>query len=385
LSGRARWEKGAYGLGNGLSPAGDEEIAVELVGVRRNFGQFQAVRDVSFQLGNSQFLTLLGASGSGKSTTLMMIAGFLEPSAGEIFLAGRRANGLEPHKRNLGVVFQNYALFPHMTVFDNLAFPLRTRGFDRNTVNKRVGSALELVHLGEFTNRMPIQLSGGQQQRIALARALIYDPPVLLMDEPLGALDRRLRVQLQLEIKRIQRERRVSVIYVTHDQDEALTMSDRIAVMDRGRVVQIGHPEDIYDRPETEFVAAFVGDMNFFRIVDRRIVDGTKYAVTEDLLAIRRPEVADQENQSSNLAVLRPERILIGPTVEPTSKSDDKTQTLTGVIEDIIYTGESRRYVVRVGPRLIVVKRQSEDVAGRFARGDHVSISWRVTDVRWLP
>src|SRR5215467_6167348 len=227
-----------------------------------------AVDAIDLDVGSGEFVTLLGPSGSGKTTTLMMVAGFTTPSEGEIAIDGRPITGMAPEHRNIGVVFQNYALFPHMTVSDNVAFPLKMRRQPSAEIRGRVGRALDLVHLAGLGERLPRQLSGGQQQRVALARALVFDPGLLLMDEPLGALDRNLREQMKIEIKRIHRDVGVTVLYVTHDQEEALTMSDRVALMNRGRIAQLGSAEDLYERPANRFVARFIGESN---LLDGRV------------------------------------------------------------------------------------------------------------------
>src|SRR6266567_8624280 len=229
----------------------------------KSYGPATAVSGVSINVRAGEFLSLLGPSGSGKTTLLMMIAGFEAPTAGAIHIDDRDITELAPNKRNIGMVFQRYALFPHMSVADNIAFPLRMRRTPKAEIRRRVEAALALVQLEEYGGRLPSQLSGGQQQRIAVARALVFEPPVLLMDEPLGALDKNLREQMQIEIKRIQQSLGVTVIYVTHDQEEALTMSDRIAVMRNGCLEQIGSPTELYDNPATSFVADFVGKTNF--------------------------------------------------------------------------------------------------------------------------
>src|SRR5262249_30604158 len=238
---------------------------VKLVGLSRDYGEVVAVRDLNLTIAPGEFLTLLGPSGSGKTTTLMMVAGFVHPTAGDIFLDGRSVVAVAPHRRNLGIVFQSYALFPHMSVFDNVAFPLRMRHVAPQELRRRVEEALALVHLGPMGARRIQQLSGGQQQRVALARALVFRPPVLLMDEPLGALDRKLREQMQLEIKRIQHTLGLTVLYVTHDQEEALILSDRIAIMHDGVLHQVGTPAEVYERPTTAVVADFVGESNMLR------------------------------------------------------------------------------------------------------------------------
>lgn len=230
--------------------------------VTKTFGSSRVVDDLSFDVAAGEFVTLLGPSGSGKTTLLMMIAGFEVPSAGHIWLDGRRIDRLPPHRRGLGVVFQNYALFPHLSVAANVAFPLQMRAVGKAETAERVGRVLDMVQLAKMADRKPRQLSGGQQQRVALARALVFEPSVVLMDEPLGALDRRLREQMQLDIRALHQRLGLTILFVTHDQIEALTMSDRIAVVNHGRIEQIGTPRDVYDRPATRFVAEFIGETN---------------------------------------------------------------------------------------------------------------------------
>jgi putative spermidine/putrescine transport system ATP-binding protein len=233
-----------------------------LSGLTRTYGPLKAVDDVSLDVASGEFLTLLGPSGSGKTTLLMMIAGFVDPSAGDVLVDGRPVTGLAPERRNFGMVFQGYALFPHMSVADNVAYPLKVRGVPRAEIAARVEGALDMVRLKGFGGRMPRQLSGGQQQRVAIARALVFEPAVLLLDEPLGALDRQLRAEVQAELKALHAELGTTFVCVTHDQDEALSMSDRVAVLDRGRVVQAGAPHELYERPRTRFVAEFLGRSN---------------------------------------------------------------------------------------------------------------------------
>lgn len=245
----------AAGLSGGAS--------LRIAGVRKSYGSVEAVRDVSLEVGVGEFVSLLGPSGSGKTTLLMMIAGFELPDAGSIHVGDNDVTRVEPNERNLGMVFQKYALFPHLSVADNIAFPLRMRKLERAHIASKVREALERVRLAGYDARKPDQLSGGQQQRVALARATVFDPPVILMDEPLGALDKKLREQMQLEIKHLQRELGSTVIYVTHDQQEALTMSDRVAVMSQGRIEQVSSPRALYDHPVSAFVADFVGDTNW--------------------------------------------------------------------------------------------------------------------------
>ncbi|HUP54329.1 MAG TPA: ATP-binding cassette domain-containing protein, partial [Methylomirabilota bacterium] len=259
----------------GASEAGPATPALAIRGVRKLFGDFPAVDGIDLEVSRGEFITLLGPSGSGKTTTLRMIAGFVTQDEGSIEIAGQEMRRVPPYRRDVGMVFQNYALFPHMTAAQNVAFPLQMRNVPRSEQTDRVAEALELVKLASFGDRYPRQLSGGQQQRIALARAIVFRPRLLLMDEPLGALDKKLREGLQLEIMRISRQLEATVIYVTHDQEEALVMSDRIAIFDRGRIQQLGTGEDLYERPTSVFVADFVGESNMLRGRLERDADGT--------------------------------------------------------------------------------------------------------------
>lgn len=239
------------------------DVLVSFRGVQKSYdGETLIVKDLNLDIRKGEFLTLLGPSGSGKTTSLMMLAGFETPTAGEILLAGRSINNVPPHKRDIGMVFQNYALFPHMTVAENLAFPLSVRGMSKTDVKERVKRALSMVQLDAFAGRYPAQLSGGQQQRVALARALVFEPQLVLMDEPLGALDKQLREHMQMEIKHLHQRLGVTVVYVTHDQGEALTMSDRVAVFHQGEIQQIEPPRNLYEQPRNTFVANFIGENN---------------------------------------------------------------------------------------------------------------------------
>ena len=247
---------------SGLSPRSATRGALQLVGLRKTYGNHDAVAGLDLDIAPGEFFTLLGPSGCGKTTTLMMLAGFVEPTAGTVRIDGRDVADVRPEDREIGVVFQNYALFPHLTVAENLAFPLQMRRLPAREIRERVDRVLDLVQLGGEAGKYPAALSGGQQQRVAVARAIVFDPPVLLMDEPLGALDRKLRVRLQTELRQLQRELGVTVVYVTHDQDEAMSMSDRIAVMQAGRVAQVGTPRELYESPSSLFVADFLGRNN---------------------------------------------------------------------------------------------------------------------------
>lgn len=243
-----------------------EQALVSFAHVSKTYdGRVAVVDDLNLTVAEGEFLSLLGPSGSGKTTTLMMLAGFEEPTSGDITLSGRSLTQVPAHRREIGMVFQDYALFPHMTVADNLAYPLRLRGMAREEVRARVGKALAMIDMSGFGQRLPAALSGGQRQRVAVARALIFEPRLVLMDEPLGALDRQLREQLQTEIKQLHRELGLTIVYVTHDQGEALTLSDRIALFHQGRIEQLGTPRDLYERPDTSFVANFLGDNNLIR------------------------------------------------------------------------------------------------------------------------
>jgi putative spermidine/putrescine transport system ATP-binding protein len=354
--------------------------ALELVAVSKMFGPVMAVDGVSLAVASGEFLTLLGPSGSGKTTTLMMIAGFESPTAGEILLGGRRLTHVPPYRRNLGMVFQHYALFPHMTVHDNVAFPLRTRGVTRVETTRRVDEAMERVRLPGYGARFPTQLSGGQQQRVALARALVYGPPVLLMDEPLGALDKKLREQMQLEIKHLQRELRLTVIYVTHDQEEALTMSDRIAVMRQGRIVQLGPPEDLYERPADEFVADFIGDSNFLAVTVMAIEGGVARARTDAGLEITlRAGDAGAVGTRLTLAI-RPERVRLAPAgARP--RASGAPSSWEGLIEEVVYVGAMRKYQVRFAGEVLVARQQAGSDVAYFPEGERVEVGWSIADL----
>ena len=346
---------------------------LQLVNLTKHYDGIVATDRVNLDIAPGEFVTLLGPSGSGKTTTLMMIAGFVTPTSGQILLNGEDIAFRPRHQRNIGIVFQNYALFPHMTVAENVAFPLKMRKWSRAEIEQAVGEALELVRLKDFANRRPRQLSGGQQQRIALARALVFRPPVLLMDEPLGALDKKLREEMQLEIKHIQESTHITTVYVTHDQEEALTMSDRIAVMRDGRVEQVGSPRDLYERPATAFVADFIGESNFFEgHLERH--DDRVLLVTDDGLRLPVPASNEIERGEQIGVTVRPERIVIGQGL-----SGDPV--LRGTIEEVIYVGDSTKFRVLLGDnRLITVKQQNRLDAPRWERGDLVECHWSVED-----
>jgi putative spermidine/putrescine transport system ATP-binding protein len=323
-----------------------------------------------------EFLTLLGPSGSGKTTTLACVAGFAVPSEGEVWIEGARVTFDPPFKRNVGMVFQNYALFPHMTVADNLAFPLRMRKVPSAAIRERVAQGLALVQLDGLGARYPRQLSGGQQQRVAMARALVFEPPVLLMDEPLGALDKQLRLEMQLELKHLQARLGVTVIYVTHDQEEALTLSDRIAVMNRGRVEQVGDPTELYDTPATGFVARFIGESNRVEGTIRAGEGGRPLLVTRSGLRLPvRPGGAVIGEAA--VLLLRPERIAIVADAGAGSDPVTTGPTVVGDIVETVFVGDATRYVVRAaGGETFTVKRLNLDAADRLKVGARVTLRW---------
>jgi len=330
-----------------LTDASRKKPALTVKGVRKNYGQVVAVAGVDLVVDEGEFFTLLGPSGSGKTTLLRLIAGFERPDAGTIELAGRDVTSTPPYQRDTNTVFQDYALFPHMSVAENIGYGLRIKHVSRQARDKRVQRALEMVRLGGLGSRRPNQLSGGQRQRVALARAVVNEPEVLLLDEPLGALDLKLRQEMQIELKQIQQEVGITFVYVTHDQEEALTMSDRMAVMANGKIEQIGPPVEVYERPATEFVAGFIGISNML------VRDGVRFVVRPEKIRM----LAEGDNPDP------------GMTVEP------------GHVEEVIYVGMSTRYVVHLdhGEQLVAV-RQNMD-----ALGDAKKFEGRPVRLAWTP
>ncbi|MDW8443137.1 MAG: ABC transporter ATP-binding protein [Acetobacteraceae bacterium] len=332
------------------------------------------IPDLSFEVGRGEFLTLLGPSGSGKTTTLMMLAGFEAPDRGRILLEGRDIVGVPAHRRNIGVVFQSYALFPHLTVAQNIAFPLAVRGRPRAEIAERVAKALAMVRLEGFGERRPSQLSGGQQQRVALARALVFEPKLVLMDEPLGALDKQLRAELQAEIRRLHRELGVTVVYVTHDQEEALALSDRIAVFHEGRIRQIGPPQELYDRPRDPFVAGFIGENN-------RLVGEVVGRDEEGRLAVRLAGGAVVQAEAVGvppsakrvLLSVRPERIALAQA----EAEDLGADALAATVAETVFLGDHVRVRVHLADGTIVtVKRPAFAVDPRLKPGARVALAW---------
>jgi ABC-type Fe3+/spermidine/putrescine transport system ATPase subunit len=340
----------------------------------KRYGSFVAVEDVSLDVKAGEFVTLLGLSGSGKTSTLMAVAGFVEPDAGHIEVNGRSILHLPPEKRDLGVVFQNYALFPHLNVFDNVAFPLRMRRQSGAEIDKAVRRLLDVVGLGLFAERKISSLSGGQQQRVALARALVFEPPVLLMDEPLGALDRTMRDQLQTEIKRIQRDLGVTVLYVTHDQEEALALSDRIAVMAEGRICQMAPPDEIYEKPKNAFVAHFIGESNFFEVLLKSPAKKAEL-VSADLAGLSFVAYVQEATigTSATMAV-RPEAIKIGPA---TSNSQNP---VAGTIRIREFLGSTVRLTITTAIGDIVVRQPRTSGASAFQIHETVQLHWSSED-----
>ncbi|MFD0691286.1 ABC transporter ATP-binding protein [Actinomadura fibrosa] len=353
--------------------------AIELTGVRKAYDAFgetvAAVRGVDLDIAQGEFFSLLGPSGCGKTTTMRMIAGFEEPTAGRVRLHGRDVTGVPANRRDVNMVFQSYALFPHMSVFDNVAFGLRRRGVPKDEIKERVGAMLDIVDLGGRERRRPAALSGGQQQRVALARALVNRPRALLLDEPLGALDLKLRQAMQVELKRIQREVGITFVYVTHDQGEALTMSDRIAVMNEGLIEQLGSPREIYEHPATRFVAGFIGTSNLLGgevgelAGDRAVISfGPDGRIEVPLRDGTRPAAGERLELT-----VRPEKICIGP-----DKPADGLCGVRGTVTEVVYLGTSTNYNVTTsaGDDVVVFLQNATSAEDIAVRGDSVWLSW---------
>ena len=351
------------------------DIDVRMDQVSKQFAEVTAVDELTLEIDRGEFFSLLGPSGCGKTTTLRMIGGFEEPSRGRIYLGGKDVTTMAPYRRNVNTVFQSYALFPHLTVFDNVAFGLRRKKVQKTEVGRRVGDALRLVDLPGFERRKPSQLSGGQQQRVALARALVNEPQVLLLDEPLGALDLKLRKQMQLELKRIQNEVGITFLYVTHDQDEAMTMSNRIAVMRHGRIEQIGAPEDVYEAPATEFVAGFLGASN---LLDGEVKDsdGSRATIrlrTGDAITVP-AERLDGPERKVKVGV-RPEKIKLEQDSEPLAGG---WNAIEGTLRMATYVGVSHQFTIDgPGDRPLTVYAQNLGAETIPAPGQRVRLVWR--------
>jgi spermidine/putrescine transport system ATP-binding protein len=356
------------------------DSSVELKNVSKRFDEIKAVDDVSLQIGRGEFFSLLGPSGCGKTTTLRLVAGFEIPTAGEILINNQDVSNKRPYERNVNTVFQNYALFPHLTVAGNIRFGLERKKTPKNEINGLVAEALDLVQMNGMGDRFPRQLSGGQQQRIALARSLILHPEVLLLDEPLGALDLKLRKAMQVELKSLQEKVGITFIYVTHDQEEALTMSDRIAVMAQGRLEQVGTPQEIYDFPKTRFVADFIGVSNFFSGRITSINGDTIQLKTEGGLKVVLPADQDQALDKHIQFSIRPEKIKI----DPRAGASNYENQYAGEIINRMYLGDSVHYIIALSEKekVTVFLKQSDTSQKQvsFSKGDKVHLSWHRTN-----
>ncbi|GAA4519701.1 MULTISPECIES: ABC transporter ATP-binding protein [Nonomuraea] len=364
-----------------MTVAVDTDLALELRGVSKQYPgtDTAAVSGVDLQIRRGEFVTFLGPSGSGKTTTLNMIAGFISPTAGEIVLHGRNIADLPPHQRNLGMVFQNYALFPHMSVWDNVAFPLVERKYPKDQIRERVRAALEMVNLTGFEKRRPRELSGGQQQRVALTRALVFDPPILLMDEPLSALDKKLRQRLQLEIKRVHREVGITFLFVTHDQEEAMALSDRVVVFDQGRIEQVGTPDELYRRPATRFVAEFLGDSNLIKgkLVEQ---DGATALATPEC-RIPLPDWPGGKQAPSgdeHCVMFRPEDVKVLP-------ADDAEAACRATVREVVYLGSEQRVIVTTETGRDVTVRTGGEMTGIPGVGDTVGLRFSASNAWLIP
>lgn len=343
-------------------------------------GETLVVKDLNLSIGKGEFLTMLGPSGSGKTTCLMMLAGFETATHGDILLDGQPINNIPPHKRGIGMVFQNYALFPHMTVAENLAFPLEVRNIGKSEREAKVRRALDMVQMGDFGGRRPAQLSGGQQQRIALARALVFEPELVLMDEPLGALDKQLREHMQFEITRLAHNLGITTVYVTHDQTEALTMSDRVAVFDDGRIQQLAPPDELYEQPKNSFVAQFIGENNTLMGTVKEINDGVALVELDDGELIDAKPVNVAEPGERTLVSIRPERVEISK-----DRLSPDAHLIHAEVLEFIYMGDIYRTRLRVaGNEDFVIKTRNAPDQPRLKPGEKLEIGWLPEDCRAL-
>ena len=352
----------------GIGTVGAGDGSVELIDVLKRFGAVTAVDALNLQVHPGEFMSLLGPSGCGKTTTLRMLAGFEDPDEGQIRISGSAVQGVPPHKRDVNTVFQNYALFPHMTVSENVAYGLRQKKVDKGEIGRRVGEALEMVKMSKLANRKPREMSGGQQQRVALARALVNRPSLLLLDEPLGALDRKLREEMQIELKLLQSQVGITFIFVTHDQDEALSMSDRIAVMLDGRVEQLADPDTIYDHPATAFVAGFIGKQNFFEGTSRdagHTVQGDGWTFRTTLESI------GAIDGGPALAAVRPEAIQVSE-----ERPAEGPNAISGTLASISHLGDVIQFVVMTPGRKEIIARLPRPRAPRLSVGATVWCTW---------
>ena len=356
------------------------KILIRFEHIDKSFdGDTLVVKDLNLDIYKGEFLTLLGPSGSGKTTTLMMLSGFETPTHGDIYINNQSLSNIPPHKRNIGMVFQDYALFPHMTVKENLMFPLKIRKLQQNAINKKVTEVLDMVELRGFEGRMPAQLSGGQQQRVALARALIFDPQLVLMDEPLGALDKNLREQMQYEIKRIHEKLDVTVVYVTHDQSEAMTMSDRIAVFNDGIIQQLSTADVLYEKPENIFVAQFIGENNILSGKITRIYDDKCVVEINGGGFIKALKVSVDNAGVKTSISLRPERVIVNPDEAIIDN------IFWGKVKDIIYLGDHVRMIVNVcGNDEFIVRIPNAQDRQVVDKNQRIKLGWSSNDCRAL-
>ncbi|MEX1329556.1 MAG: ABC transporter ATP-binding protein [Desulfobacterales bacterium] len=363
-----------------MSANGSTEVKgapIKIDTLSKYFGKFGAVKEANLDIKAGEFITFLGPSGSGKTTTLMMVAGFLIPTYGDIVVDNKSIVTVPPHKRNIGMMFQHYALFPHMSVAENIAFPLQMRRMSKDKIDERVNWAVDLVQLSEFKNRRPHQLSGGQQQRVALARAVVFEPSVLLLDEPLGALDAKLRENMQIELKQMHAALGTTVLYVTHDQAEALTLSDRICVFNQGRIMQVGSPDDLYNYPQNRFVADFIGETNF--------LTGEVVSQEEQTCTIKLDEkntmkglFRDTFSQPEKWATfsLRPEKVLVGEAAEHLENSYE------GTVQEFLYLGEFTKYRIALSPSIeLTVKATNRKGKKLLAKGEKTTVGWEREEI----
>ncbi|MCC0073294.1 MAG: ABC transporter ATP-binding protein [Rhodobacter sp.] len=343
-------------------------------------GENLVVKDLNLSMPKGEFLTMLGPSGSGKTTCLMMLAGFETATHGEILLAGRPINNIPPHKRGIGMVFQNYALFPHMTIAENLSFPLEVRGIGKSEREQKIKRALDMVQMGAFGNRRPAQLSGGQQQRVALSRALVFEPELVLMDEPLGALDKQLREHMQFEITNLAHNLGITTVYVTHDQTEALTMSDRVAVFNDGRIQQLAPPEDLYERPENSFVAQFIGENNKLEgVVETISGDRCTVRLDDGTLIDAQPVNVTRAGERTRVSI-RPERVESNP-----ERLSPDAHLIEAEVQEFIYMGDTFRIRLKVaGQDDFIMKYRNAQDQGRMSPGQKIRIGWHAADCRAL-
>ncbi|WP_435415190.1 ABC transporter ATP-binding protein [Ruicaihuangia caeni] len=360
----------------------DASGAVVLEGLVKRYSGVVAVDGLSLRIEPGEFISLLGPSGCGKTTTLRMIAGFEQPDEGDIRISGRSVLGQPPYRRNVNTVFQAYALFPHMSVAENVAYGLQQHRTPRSELRERVASALELVKMRSFADRKPMQLSGGQQQRVALARALVNRPSVLLLDEPLGALDRQLREEMQLELKLLQAKLGITFVFVTHDQGEALSMSDRIAIMREGRIEQLADASTIYGRPASAYVAAFVGQQNFLR---GTVADGGLSVTTPSGVVLRAGETALVDHTEGQAAV-RPESVSIERADAAATRGERGTvNAASGTLLSISHQGETMQYLVEIGEATSLIVRRPTPTAPQLSAGDPVLCTWAAENVQLFP